>query len=273
MATIDPSTGRELPGDAIQRVLFVASSVHVYKVPPITSTSGFNAASWTQNPRDHIFTCRARVIETAIPSPTQNEPEKEKVSTAVLLEDPNSGELFAACPYTHPAAVERANDSSRFFAIRVVGEGGMKATLGIGFEERAEALDFSIALQDARKVLGLEQQPAQNSRPGRRPAPAAPAPEKKDFSLKEGEMITVNIGGKGRRGASETASPSQSSDTDALFSIKPPPGGGGAVPFLPPPPSASSVKKERRRSREPPRQDQPSAQDLGFDDGEFGEFQ
>jgi adaptin ear-binding coat-associated protein 1/2 len=273
MTSIDHSTGSPLPADAIQRVLFVASGVHVYKIPPITSTSGFNAAQWTQNPRDHIFTCRVRVIETAIPSPSSNDPEKEKVSTAVLLEDSTSGELFAACPYANPAAVERANDSSRFFAVRVVGEGGMKATLGIGFEDRAESLDFSIALQDARKLLGFDQpSTAAGARPGRRQAPPAPAPEKKDFSLKEGEMITVNIGGKSRKTTSGTSTTSQSNDTDALFSIKPPPS-GGAIPFLPPPPSASSVKKERRRSREPPKQDHQSTQDLGFDDGEFGEFQ
>jgi len=40
------------------------------------------------------------------------------------------------------------------------------------------------------------------------------------------------------------------------------------MPFLPPPPSAREVKEERRRSRQ-----NFSPQDLGFDDGEFGEFQ
>lgn len=48
----------------------------------------------------------------------------------------------------------QALGSSRFFALRVVGEGGMKATLGIGFEERADAFDFNTTLQDVRKLLG-----------------------------------------------------------------------------------------------------------------------
>ena len=35
----------EVPGDAIQRVLFIASSVHVYNIPPLTSTKGYTAAT------------------------------------------------------------------------------------------------------------------------------------------------------------------------------------------------------------------------------------
>ena len=64
-------------------------------------------------------------------------------------------------------------------------------------------------------------------------------------------------GGKERAGADERA----------LFSIAPPPSAcereGGVL--LPPPPLG---KAERRRSRTP----EPGAAELGFDDGEFGEF-
>lgn len=147
----------------------------------------------------------------------------------------------------------------------------MKATLGIGFEERSDAFDFSVSLQDARKSLGMEN-PTTAGAPGQRPGKAAEKAieaEKKDFSLKEGETITVNIGGRGRRapgGASKVQS-----DEQALFSIKPPPsaggGAGGAMPFLPPPPSVADMKAKK------PTQQSQSAQDLGFDDGDFGEFQ
>ncbi|KAF2240109.1 adaptin ear-binding coat-associated protein-like protein 1 [Viridothelium virens] len=286
MATpVDPTTSLPLPQDSIQRILHVTSAVHVYAIPPLTTTKGYSASSWTHPSAptaQQIFTAGLRVMETAIPNPAS--PTGENVKTDILLEDPKTGELFAAAPYTTPATVEQANDSSRFFALRVIGEGGRKATLGLGFEERSEALDFGIALQEARKVLGME-----GGAVGREIGAGAAGKvgkdavmrvkakeaEKKDWSLKEGETITVNIGEKGRRnGRAET----EKKDSETLFSLKPPaPGGSGSsMPFLPPPPSASDVKAERSRSRSrgvTPEKEKTPAQEMGFDDGEFGEFQ
>ncbi|KAF2473989.1 adaptin ear-binding coat-associated protein 1 NECAP-1 [Lindgomyces ingoldianus] len=274
----DPLTGAPLPSTAIQRILFLSPKVHVYHIPPLTSTKGYNAATWTaDNNKRQIFTARLRILETSIPSPTASETDtdSEKVTTTILLEDPGSGQLFAAAPYTSPAVVEQALDSSRFFAVTVVGE-GRKAVLGIGFEERSEAFDFSISLQDAQRVLGLSNPgltTGGHAGWGGRLTQQKEAEEpKRDFSLKEGETISINFGGRGRRPRQEEATPrNERSETDALFSIKPPPGGkGGTMPFLPPPPSAKSVKEERRRSRQTFEQ---KPEDLGFDDGEFGEFQ
>ncbi|CAI6281557.1 unnamed protein product [Periconia digitata] len=272
---VDPLTGQTLPANAYQRVLYVAPKVHVYQIPPLTSTKGYQASTWTaDNNKRQIFTARLRVVETSIPTTSasaEDNGESDKITTALLLEDPASGQLFAAAPYTSPNVVEQALDSSRFFAVTVVGE-GRKAVLGMGFEERSEAFDFSIALQDARRVLGFEANPNAPPKPGGGSKKAPVEEAKKDFSLKEGETISINLGGlKGRRERrEETKSPAeQKSEQDALFSIKPPPGSGGS-PFLPPPPSAKSVKEERRRSRQ---SFEPKPEDLGFDDGEFGEFQ
>jgi hypothetical protein len=273
---IDPLTGAPLPANAIQRVLYLAPKVHVYQIPPATTTKGYQA--WTANNNSaQIFTARLRILETSIPSDDQSSTDDEKVTTTLLLEDPKTGDLFAAAPYTSERTVEQALDSSRFFAITVVGE-GRKAILGMGFEERSEAFDFSIALQDARRVLGFEAAPAAPSSKAKR----IEEEPKRDFSLKEGETISINLGGlKGRRSRSHEGKekePGQKSEQDALFSIKPPPGSGagGGGAFLPPPPSAKSVKEERRRSRQsfdPSAMKQQTAEDLGFDDGEFGEFQ
>lgn len=265
----DPLTGQPLPASAIQRVLFIAPKVHVYQIPPATSTKGYQASSWTaDNNKMQIFTARLRIIETSIPP--ERDDGDEKVSTSILLEDSKSGDLFAAAPYTSERAVEQALDSSRFFAITVMGE-GRKAVLGMGFEERSEAFDFSIALQDARKALGFDA--ASSGSAGAKAKAKKEAEEpKRDFSLKEGQTISINLGGlKGRRQRpeSEKSPGEQKTEQEALFSIAPPPGSGGA-PFLPPPPSAKSVKEERRRSRQ---NFEPTPEDLGFDDGEFGEFQ
>ncbi|KAK0718098.1 hypothetical protein B0T26DRAFT_812578 [Lasiosphaeria miniovina] len=251
-AIIDPATGRALPADAIQRILHISRAVHVYNIPPMTSTRGHTAATWTEDPTRHIFTCRARIIETAIPRPgsdsiNNNDPAQD-VKVDVILEDAGTGQLFAAAPYTSAAVVEPALDSSRFFAVR----------------ERSEAFDFSIALQEAQKALGFKgkasgcggQQQQQ---------------DKKDYSLKDGETITVNLSGTkfGRRAAARTQEPSPTAGTASLssFALAPPPSAAAPAPtssnaFLPPPPSAQEIRAQKRMS----------AQNLGFDDGKFGEF-
>lgn len=193
-----------------------------------------------------------------------------------MLEDPSDGQLFAAAPYTDASAVAAALDSSRFFAVRVVGEGGMKAVLGIGFEERSEAIDFGIALQEARKVHYMDGATSVQTKKGGKAAAVPRAEMKKDFSLKEGETIHVDIGIKGRRRMEPELVRDDGKEKQALFSIAPPPyvekggGEGSAIPFIVPPPGASSTRTEKRRSRP---ELAAAAADSGFDDGEFGEFQ
>ena len=271
----------DLPPDIIQRTLFQTPTVHVYAIPPLTSTKGYNASSWTQPPYKQIFTARLRILETAVPNLPSNTtssagPSKtaagESISTSILLEDPETNALFAEAPYTSPVAVSAALDSSRFFALRVVGDGGRKATLGIGFEERSEAFDFGIALSEAAKVLGFgvkdEQQRASAGR-DRGTVVKQKGEVKRDWRLKEGESIRVEIAGRGRRRDGE----------EERGGIAPPSGGwaeGGGMGFLPPPPSAEDMK-EKRRSRDgfggQVSLEGKSMAELGFDDGEFGEFQ
>jgi hypothetical protein len=269
METIDPATGKPLPNDAIQRILFIANSVHVYNIPPLTSTKGYVAATWTaDNNKRQIFTARIRILETAIPNPPPS--TGETIKTDILLEDPKNGQLFAAAPYTVSSVVEQVLDSSRFFAVRVQGEGGRKAVLGVGFEERSEAFDFSVALQEVRKTLGIEDN---GKAGGKKVMKEDKVPEKKDFSLKEGETITVNIGGRGMGRRNPPKEGGHSSKDLGDFSLPPPPGGGSLGSFLPPPPSAQEVKTQKRLTQtfEPP--NPASIEDMGFDDGEFGEFQ
>lgn len=337
---IDPATGDTLPLDAIQRVLFICHPVHVYAIPPLMSMKGYTAADWTvPDPKNNgntreIFTARLRILETAIPIPInparpgqhqrqlqqqqQLSPEvdtQEKVKTDILLEDPNSGNLFAAAPYTDLGVVEHTLDSSRFFAVRVVGE-GRKAVLGIGFEDRSEAFDFSVTLQEARKVLGFSQDPSETpssatgvrgvrgaagrGRPGlpSRQAPEKPEPPK-DYSLKPGETISINIGRKRPEQTSNQSpiSPNTAAQEEqrALFSIPRPPGpasssdipsseedSSGTIPLIPPPPSAQDVRADRRRRPQstvaPPPLPQPpppqeSVNKPFDDDADFGDFQ
>ncbi|GKU03215.1 hypothetical protein FLAG1_05695 [Fusarium langsethiae] len=256
MELLDPATGTALPNDAIQRILFVANAVHVYNIPPLTSTKGYSASTWTAEPQRHIFTARLRVVETAYESASSTNTNQLKVDA--VLEDASTGQLFAAAPYTAPGVVEPVLDSSRFFALTVRDPQGRKAILGIGFEERSEAFDLSIALQEARKALGWEGEQS-------KPDATKEQEEHKDYSLKEGETITVSFGGSkfGRRkqqDSSNTSSGAAGGDLQS-FALPPPPAGPSGGFSLAPPPSANDVKQQKQ-----------SAKDLGFDDGQFGEF-
>lgn len=178
--------------------------------------------------------------------------------------------------------------------------------LGIGFEDRADAVDFGICLQEARKVLGFEDRGDGGGGGGGRWGQGEKGKVKKtqeDWRLKEGETIKIDVGGRGASGrrrrmngpengdAAGSGIGSGSTEGDAkaaLFSIKPPPpppspSASSAIPLLAPPPGASAVRAERRRSREivammgKPPNIEPKAEakieTAGFDDGEFGEFQ
>ncbi|GAO49538.1 DUF1681-domain-containing protein [Saitoella complicata NRRL Y-17804] len=249
--------------DSYESVLFIAKEVSVYRIPPRQSSKGHKASDWDA-PRSFLWSGRLRVIERT-PSSSSGPP-----TCVVLLEDPNTGELFAACPYTGPHSVEQVLDSSRYFVVTVE-DAGRRAWLGLGFSERSEAFDFNVALQDfARHSKPVTSTPSASAA-----KKDVPPPPPKDYSLKEGQTINISIGDKGRRSRPSKPSPSGSS------------GSTGAIPFLPPPPSADQVRAQKaqngsdllplppiaRQVREEPEIEvKDSAVDLGFDD-DFGEFQ
>jgi adaptin ear-binding coat-associated protein 1/2 len=153
----------------------------------------------------------------------------------------------------------------------------MKATLGMGFEDRSPAFDFVIALGEGRKALGWEKSSA--SAAGGRNEEGL-----KDFSLKEGEKIHIQVGSKGGRRQQPANMGGEREESAALFSIAPPPSAGGAgwggagglepkmarsetIPSRAPAPSYSAPASGSNSASGK------SAQELGFDDGEFGEFQ
>lgn len=267
-AAINPATGEPLPADALQRVLFVTRLVHVYSVPPLTSMKGYSAAEWTvPNPQTgetrQIFSARLRILETAI---------HDKVSADILLEDLTNGSLFAAAPLTGADSVDYVTDSSRFFVLRVVGE-GRKALLGIGFEERSDAFDFGVALQEAKKILGIrdatasdQQKPTQSTVSSSSLSGAASTTTSpKDYSLKPGQTISINSGRRRPAPATTTTTTNSAREEEqALFSIPPPPP-PGAVASL-----ANTTTTDQTGRRKRPTSAIISAEDsktfLGFDD-------
>lgn len=69
-------------------------------------------------------------------------------SAVLTTQDSNTGELFAQATYATPwTQVEPVLDSSRYFVLRVEGEGGKRAYIGMGFLERSESFDFQVSVK------------------------------------------------------------------------------------------------------------------------------
>lgn len=251
---VNPATGAPLPADALQRVLFVARTIHVYAIPPLTSMKGYMAADWTVQNRQ-IFTGRLRILETAV---------HDTVTTDILLEDPNDGSLFAAAPYTDPSAVEHVLDSSRFFVLRVVGE-GRKATLGIGFEDRSDAFDFGVALQEAQKLTAAS---SSNNSVSSSASASEQAETPRDYSLKPGQTISVNTRRRPAADISETKSPVSAAraEEQALFSIPPPPAPTAGASIAIGDQGGGGGRRRRPASALIAAENAPSFASLGFDD-------
>jgi hypothetical protein len=140
--------------------------------------------------------------------------------------------------------------------LRVEGDGGKRAYIGMGFAERGDAFDFQVSKKhghqalvsaivrrlgprcsDARgtsadnqvalqSVAKRSSNPSSSSNPSEPPKPAAPP---KDYSLKEGQTFTIKIPGKDGKKIGK-----QGGSTNLLGSDKP--SGGGGLFSLPPPP-------------------------------------
>ncbi|RKO98047.1 hypothetical protein CXG81DRAFT_12177 [Caulochytrium protostelioides] len=119
---------------SVERTLLVVPKVNIYSIPPLVSSRGYRASDWP--PEAHIWTGRLRVLISG-------------AQATIALEDAATGELFASCPYDGPRAVEPVTDSSRYFVIRVVNTAtSQRAFLGLGFDDRSDAFDLNVVLQD-----------------------------------------------------------------------------------------------------------------------------
>ncbi|KAJ9105015.1 hypothetical protein QFC20_004456 [Naganishia adeliensis] len=192
--------------DEISSVLFMAREALVYKVPPRTTTEGYRASTW--NDQGFLWKGRVRVLEIG---------ERCEIRLEFKVDAQFLGELFALTRYTPTNnAVEPVLDSSRYFVLRVEGEGGRKAYIGMGFEERGDAFDFNVALQTISKRTTAASEPV------------AAKEEVKDYSLKDGQTFSIKIPGRERRRAEAT---SEGSGGGMM--------GAGGVPLLAPPPPST----------------------------------
>ncbi|RKP39073.1 adaptin ear-binding coat-associated protein 1 NECAP-1 [Dimargaris cristalligena] len=156
--------------DDYESVLLIIRECFVYNLPPRTRSAGFRAADWKVD--EPLWEGRLRVLASS-------------THCTIRLEDSKTGELFAECHYDKQGvAVEPVLDSSRYFVIKVQNQ-DQHAFIGLGFQDRSEAFDFNVVLQDYRKQGQADEQLTKE----------VDTKPKVDYSLKEGQTISINLGG------------------------------------------------------------------------------
>ncbi|KAF9609817.1 hypothetical protein IFM89_018671 [Coptis chinensis] len=221
--------------EAFEHTLLVVREVSVYKIPPRSTSGGYKCGEWLQS--DKIWNGRLRVVSC-----------KERCE--IRLEDPTSGELFAACfvlPGQRDNAVETVLDSSRYFVLKIEDGNGKHAFIGLGFAERNEAFDFNVALSDHDKYVKREIEKDTGETSDDSHIDIHPAV---NHRLKEGETIRINVKNKPSSGTGmlSAAGLSGSVSSSAMPKALPiPPPSSGAVKLrspLPPPPNDPAATRK-----------------------------
>ncbi|GAB4841734.1 hypothetical protein Ancab_022456 [Ancistrocladus abbreviatus] len=230
--------------DSFEHTLLVVREVSVFKIPPRTTSGGYKCGEWLQS--DKIWTGRLRVVSA-------------KHRCEIRLEDPNSGELFAACfvlPGQRELSVEPAVDSSRYFVLKIEDGRGKHAFIGLGFAERNEAFDFNVSLSDYEKYVRRENEGEAGDGEANEESHIDIHPAV-NHRLKEGETIRINVKHKLASGTGLLSA--AGSGKEKAPGLAPPPSGTGKIRSpLPPPPNdpaaariTSSLKGSKESTRRP----------------------
>ncbi|KAJ6248592.1 necap-like protein [Anaeramoeba flamelloides] len=183
-----------------ERTLLVIPECNAFKIPPLQTSKGFTCSEWQGN---HIWTGRMRIVSNG-------------EECIIRLEDTNTDKVFGQCFYNvdKEGDVTPVIDSSRFFVLKIKNSQGRHAFIGIGFEERATAFDFNVALEEHRNnVIEMRQ-----------PKKKLSDEPKKDYSLKEGQKIKISIG-QSKKKKTRT----KKTTGGGLFKLAPPPKSGNSV--------------------------------------------
>ncbi|KAJ6824612.1 uncharacterized protein M6B38_382295 [Iris pallida] len=228
--------------ESFEHTLLVVREVLVFKIPPRSTSGGYKCGEWLQS--DKIWSGRLRVVSC-------------RDRCEIRLEDPGSGDLFAACfvlPGQREAAVETVLDSSRYFVLRIEDGTGKHAFVGLGFNERNEAFDFNVALSDHEKYVKREGEKEAAGEGGGGagaegedggPIDIHPAV---NHRLKEGETIRINVKSKPAFGPGMLSAAGLSAGGSGIKKpaplLAPPPTGAGKLrSALPPPPNDPAVAR------------------------------
>ncbi|XP_024981657.1 uncharacterized protein At1g03900 [Cynara cardunculus var. scolymus] len=215
--------------ESFEHTLLVVREVSVFKIPPRSTSGGYKCGEWLQS--DKIWSGRLRVVSC-------------KDRCEIRLEDPNSGDLFAACfvyPGQRENAVESVLDSSRYFVLKIEDGTGKHAFIGLGFTERNEAFDFNVALSDHEKYVKRETEkdagePSDESHINIHPAV--------NHRLKEGETIRITVKNKPASGAGMLSAAGLSGGAAGTEKIKP-------LSLAPPPVASTKLRPAETEKLKP----------------------
>ncbi|KAK1437326.1 hypothetical protein QVD17_03117 [Tagetes erecta] len=210
--------------EAFEHTLLVVREVSVFKIPPRSTSGGYKCGEWLQSGAYplRIWSGRLRVVSC-------------KDRCDIRLEDPNSGDLFAACfvnPGQRENAVEPVLDSSRFFVLRIEDGTGKHAFIGLGFTERNEAFDFNVALSDHEKYVKREIEKDVGETSEESHINIHPAV---NHRLKEGETIRITVKNKPASGAGMLSAAGLSGGAAGTEKVKP-------LSLAPPPVSSTKSR-------------------------------
>lgn len=215
-----------------QQTLLDVDECHVFKLPPRQSAAGYKAEEWEGC---HIWTGKCKVLAKG-------------EMCEVRLEDPKTGDPFAVCLIntndTSTKFVEPVTDSSRYFVLRIEDGKGHHAFIGMGFQERSQAFDFSVAITDFKNQVKRQKEVKQ----GVELIQASGT----DYSLKEGQKIRVELKGKNKV---EAKGPSEFAKVIGMGSSSTAPSSGIAAPSLglaPPPGGKKAAFKSSQGGVSPP---------------------
>lgn len=166
--------------DVVEVVRTTIHHSHVFKLPPRnTGSIGWRGSEW----KEKVWHGTCKIVD-------------RNKQTAILLVDTTTGTIFAVCPILDGVnAVERCVDSSRYFVLRIENGNGRHMFIGLAFNERNDAFDFNTALQDAKKEreFDLMQEKMNNVELNGDNGDVKSNATGKDYSLKDGQTIKVNI--------------------------------------------------------------------------------
>lgn len=152
-----------------ERTLLQLPQCCVFKIPTRTSAQGHRAADW---PKDPSWNGKMKITS------------RGRICTVTLLDDKN--QIFALCPNaTDDGAVEKVTDSGRYFVLKIQNAQGRHAFVGIAFNERNDAFDFNVTLQDHKNELERQDKAAAGI--------VDEAAPHQDLSLKQGQKIKINL--------------------------------------------------------------------------------
>lgn len=165
--------------DIVEVVRTTIHHSHVFKLPPRnTGSIGWRGSEW----KEKVWHGTCKIVD-------------RNKQTAILLVDTSTGTIFAVCPILDGVnAVERCVDSSRYFVLRIENGNGRHMFIGLAFNERNDAFDFNTALQDAKKEREFDLMQEKMNKVELNGDNGDLT--EKDYSLKDGQTIKVNIPNK-----------------------------------------------------------------------------